>query len=81
MQLTFEKERKCHFFADYFGKHFPCDLKKAHEYRITKQTSHEAVIGHLLVNHKNTSIPQTSGQLVIDVQTDGYCIIVPSARR
>jgi hypothetical protein len=34
MQLTLSKRRKCHFFADYFGKHFPCDLQKADEYGI-----------------------------------------------
>jgi hypothetical protein len=69
------------FFADYFGKHFPYDLEKTDEYRITKQNSPEPVIGHLVVNHKSICAAQTSDQLVIDVQTDGYCIIVPSARR
>ena len=71
MQLTLQKKRKCHFFADYFGKHFHSDLKKAGEYVIEK-TILEIFPRQI---YRGQPLLRIYGGLVINVQRMGHCII------
>jgi hypothetical protein len=67
MQPTSLKRRKCHFFADYFGKHFHCDFAKADEYGITPQTEDGLLFERLRLSQKGTAISIYLSRLAIDV--------------
>jgi len=56
MQPTLLMSRKCHFFADYFGKHFQSDSAKADEYRIMPLIKDRLLFERLSLSQKDTAI-------------------------